>query len=137
MNLTPKQLAILRFIDAFVDTHDYSPTLAAIAASFKVSTITILEHLNALERKGMLTRRAHEARSIQLTAAGLVASKEGASGLMDQIHVEVIDGHAHLVFPAESSVVKRYLAAVGTGSRPSLRTLLTCIPEPQPQQEMV
>lgn len=135
MNLTPCQIKILRFIDAFTDTHDYAPTLQDIALAQKTSTITSLEHLNALERKGMITRRSNEARSIQLTPCGVITSKLGSVTPMDHIHVEVIDGHAHLVFPKDSTVTKRYIEAVGGGARPTLRTLLKSIPEPKPEEK--
>ena len=63
MNYTPKQLQILQMIYQFQQQHNYSPTYAELAAALKVSTITVFEHLEALERKGAIRRRRHEARS--------------------------------------------------------------------------
>src|SRR4051812_5839493 len=67
MNYTPKQLQILRLIHAFQQQHGYSPTYAELAKQLGVSTITVFEHLEALERKGAIRRRRHEARSVEIT----------------------------------------------------------------------
>lgn len=66
MNYTPKQLQILRLIYQFQQEHGYSPTYAELAKQLNVSTITVFEHLEALERKGAIRRRRHEARSVEI-----------------------------------------------------------------------
>lgn len=66
MNYTPKQLQILKLIHAFQDEHGYSPTYAELAKKLGVSTITVFEHLEALERKNAIRRRRHEARSVEI-----------------------------------------------------------------------
>jgi repressor LexA len=66
MNYTPKQLQILRLISEYQTRHKYSPTYAELARELNVSTITVFEHLEALERKGAIKRRRHEARSVEL-----------------------------------------------------------------------
>jgi len=66
MNLTPKQLRILEYIRSYIDTNGYSPTLQDIAGQFKVSTVTVFEHLNALEKKGAIRRAKHKTRSIEI-----------------------------------------------------------------------
>jgi repressor LexA len=66
MNYTPKQLQILRLIHEFQIKHNYSPTYAELAKELGVSTITVFEHLEALERKGAISRRRHEARSVEI-----------------------------------------------------------------------
>ena len=66
MNLTPKQIRILDFIRTFRDEHTYSPTLEEIAVTFEVSKITVLQHLRALEKRGVIRRRRYQARSIEL-----------------------------------------------------------------------
>jgi len=67
VNYTPKQLHILRLIQQYQQRHNYSPTYAELAEELKVSTITVFEHLEALERKGAIRRRRHEARSVEIT----------------------------------------------------------------------
>ena len=66
MNYTPKQLQILRLIYTYQNGNGYSPTYAELAKELGVSTITVFEHLEALERKGAIRRRRHEARSVEI-----------------------------------------------------------------------
>ncbi|MEI6236034.1 MAG: transcriptional repressor LexA [Planctomycetota bacterium] len=66
MNYTPKQLQILKLIFHFQQEHGFSPTYAELAKELKVSTITVFEHLQALERKNAIRRRRHEARSVEI-----------------------------------------------------------------------
>ncbi|HLX61647.1 MAG TPA: transcriptional repressor LexA [Planctomycetota bacterium] len=66
MNYTPKQLQILKLIHQFQEEHGYSPTYAELAKQLGVSTITVFEHLEALERKNAIRRRRHEARSVEI-----------------------------------------------------------------------
>ncbi len=66
MNYTPKQLQILQLIFDYQKEHGFSPTYAELAKDLGVSTITVFEHLEALERKGAIRRRRHEARSVEI-----------------------------------------------------------------------
>ncbi|KAF0241285.1 MAG: repressor [Planctomycetota bacterium] len=76
MNITPKQLNILKFIQGFTETNQYSPTLQEIADHIGVSKITILDHLRALERRGIIRRQRYLSRSIEVTV-GLDDSEPG------------------------------------------------------------
>lgn len=67
MRLTPKQLKILQFIEHFRNERGISPTLQEIADHFRVTKITIYEHINTLERRGAIKREKHLARSIEIT----------------------------------------------------------------------
>jgi repressor LexA len=64
--LTKKQLAILKFIREYWVEHEVAPTLAEIAEHFSVTKITIFEHISALERKQVIRRTKHMARSIEI-----------------------------------------------------------------------
>ena len=66
MNLTPKQLRVLEFVRNFRSSHGYAPTLEEIAQASRVSKVTILQHLRALERRGAIRRRRYQARAIEL-----------------------------------------------------------------------
>ena len=66
MNLTPKQLEVLRCIVRFRNRNGYSPTLAELADRLGVSKVTVFEHIGALERKGAVRRDKHKARSLEL-----------------------------------------------------------------------
>jgi repressor LexA len=76
MNYTPKQLEILKLIYQFQNLHGYSPTYAELASHLKVSTITVFEHLTALERKNAVQRRRHEARSIEIVDRDFIKKVE-------------------------------------------------------------
>ena len=76
MNITPKQLRILKFIQSFTESNRYSPTLQEIADEIGVSKITILDHLRALERRGIIRRQRYLSRSIEVVV-GLSDSEPG------------------------------------------------------------
>jgi repressor LexA len=66
MNLTPKQLAILKLIRNHRIAHGYSPTMQELADELGVSKVTVFEHVEALIRKGALVRDPNKARSLSL-----------------------------------------------------------------------
>ena len=66
-SLTPKQLRILTFIRDFSKARGYAPTMQELADEFRVSKVTVFEHIAALERKDYLRRSRHKARSLQLS----------------------------------------------------------------------
>jgi repressor LexA len=72
MNYTPRQLQVLRLIHEYQQKYHYSPTYAELARQLGVSTITVFEHLESLERKGAIQRRRHEARSVEIVDPGFL-----------------------------------------------------------------
>ena len=72
MNLTPKQLKILQLIRDSRVTHGYSPTMQELADALGISKVTVFEHVEALIRKGALTREANKARSLSICDHALV-----------------------------------------------------------------
>lgn len=64
MNLTPKQLDILRRIRDQRIAHGYSPTMQELADELGVSKVTVFEHVEALIKKGALQRDPNKARSL-------------------------------------------------------------------------
>jgi repressor LexA len=66
MHYTKRQMEILRFVLSYQKEHGISPLLEEIATHFGVSTVTIFEHLVALEKKGAIVRKKHAARSIEI-----------------------------------------------------------------------
>jgi repressor LexA len=67
MNLTARQKQILEFIQQFVESHGYSPSLEEIAESFDIASVNaVFKHLAALEKRGFIHRATNQARSIQL-----------------------------------------------------------------------
>lgn len=65
--LTPRQIEILTMVRDGRRQNGYSPTLQEIADELGISKITVFEHVEALLKKGMLTRRSNRARSLALT----------------------------------------------------------------------
>jgi repressor LexA len=66
--LTPRQSQVLAFITGFIDTHGYPPTLREIGHHLEVNgTLGVMRHLEALEKKGYLTKSAGSSRGIMLT----------------------------------------------------------------------
>lgn len=67
-SLTPKQLRVLTFIRDFTNARGYAPTMQELADEFGVSKVTVFEHIAALQKKGLLRRSRHKARSLRLSA---------------------------------------------------------------------
>ena len=66
MNLTPRQLKIVRFIRDYVAEHEIPPTMQEIADHLGVSRPTVFEHIEALEARGAIRRRRTISRGIEL-----------------------------------------------------------------------
>lgn len=66
MNLTPRQLEIVNFIRDFTAAHEYAPTMQEIADHLGIRRPTVFEHIEALERRGALTRQRTRSRAIEL-----------------------------------------------------------------------
>ena len=65
-NLTPRQLQIVRFIQNYWVEHEYAPTMQEIADHLGVSRPTVFEHIEAMEKKKVLSREPTLARSVVL-----------------------------------------------------------------------
>lgn len=63
--LTPRQMEMAELVAAFIADQNMSPTMQEIADAMGVSKVTVFEHAGALERKGVLRRDKHRARSIR------------------------------------------------------------------------
>ena len=81
MNLTPKQLHILTRIRDMRLTRGYSPTLQELADELEVSKVTVFEHVEALIKKGALSRQPNKARSLQINPEFLVPDSDTAARL--------------------------------------------------------
>lgn len=67
--LTTRQAQVLDFVTAYIDQHGCPPTLREISSEFGLAgTATAIMHLEALERKGYITRREGSSRSISLVS---------------------------------------------------------------------
>ncbi len=68
MNLTPRQLDVVVAIRNYRHLHGYSPTMQELADQLGTSKVTIFEHVGALEKKRVLRRDKHKARSVEIVA---------------------------------------------------------------------
>jgi len=75
MNLTPKQLRILKLIRDSRVRRGYSPTMQELADEIGVSKVTVFEHVEALIKKGALVREPNKARSLSI-ADGIAVPDE-------------------------------------------------------------
>ena len=67
-----RQKQILGFIKQFIQSNGTAPTLKQIAESIGVSSLaTVHEHLQALEAKGLITRKSGKMRSIDLAQSNI------------------------------------------------------------------
>lgn len=76
MNLTPKQLYVLKRIRDQRLAHGYSPTMQELADELGVSKVTIFEHVEALIRKGALVREPNKARSLVVSPSAALPDEE-------------------------------------------------------------
>ncbi|MFM2163825.1 MAG: LexA repressor [Planctomycetota bacterium] len=67
MNLTPKQLRVLKLVDHWRRSKGYSPTMQELADQLGVSKVTVFEHVQSLVSKGALERDPNKARSLTLS----------------------------------------------------------------------
>src|SRR3954470_1822425 len=68
MNLTPRQTDVIVAIRNYRHLHGYSPTMQELADQLGTSKVTIFEHVGALEKKRVLRRDKHKARSLETTS---------------------------------------------------------------------
>lgn len=68
MNLTPRQLDVLVAIRNYRHLHGMAPTMQELADQLGTSKVTIFEHIEALERKGVIRRNPHMLRSLEIVA---------------------------------------------------------------------
>src|SRR3954451_11376113 len=66
MNLTPRQLDVIVAIRNYRHLHGYSPTMQELADQLGTSKVTIFEHVGALEKKRVIRRDKHKARSLEI-----------------------------------------------------------------------
>jgi repressor LexA len=77
--LTPKQMRILVLVRDYQRKHGYSPTMQEIADVLGITKVTVFEHVSGLEKKGLLRRSRHRARSLELTQRVEFPDESGAS----------------------------------------------------------
>jgi len=75
VTLYKKQKQILDFISQYIQMNGYSPTLQEIADSMNLSSLaTVHEHLQALERKGIIRKFEGAVRGIEIVDSSINAN---------------------------------------------------------------
>src|SRR5436305_879906 len=65
--LTPKQERVFKFLRAYIESNNESPSIEEICERFNLrSPATVHQHLTALERLGLISRVPNVARGIRL-----------------------------------------------------------------------
>ncbi len=78
IQVTPRQLQVLRAIADLQLNRCYSPTIAEVADLLSISRTTAFEHIGVLREKGLLARSKGKVRSLRLTARANRLLKEDA-----------------------------------------------------------
>ena len=81
MNLTPRQLDVVVAIRNYRHLHGYSPTMQELADQLGTSKVTIFEHVGALEKKRVLKRDKHKARSLEIVSDELLPDEDRSTKL--------------------------------------------------------
>lgn len=80
MHYTPKQLKVMQFIRDFRGENMVSPTLEELADHLGVTKPTAFGHIEALIKKGALTKTRSEARSLEITDQQFVLQPSTVTG---------------------------------------------------------
>src|SRR5438552_3932249 len=75
--LTERQQAILDFINEYVDSNGFPPSVREIGRHFKIYPATVQDHISALERKGALHKKRFQSRSLSVPASSRPAAGSG------------------------------------------------------------
>ncbi|MBU0927307.1 MAG: transcriptional repressor LexA [Spirochaetes bacterium] len=74
-DLTDRQKEVLDYIEAFIETNPYPPTIREIAANFGMSVKGAYDHLKALERKGRIRAGGGRSRKIEIIGKSLKSGR--------------------------------------------------------------
>ena len=113
MNLTPKQLRILKLIRDWRVRHGFSPTMQELADEIGVSKVTVFEHVEALIKKGALTREANKARSLSIAEGTTVPDEDRP--LKFPLVGKIAAGHPIEKVPDTDEIDLGELLGAGTG----------------------
>src|SRR6202050_3661134 len=81
MNLTPRQLDVVVAIRNYRYLNGYSPTMQELADQLGTSKVTIFEHVGALEKKRVIRRDKHKARSLEIISDELLPDENRSTKL--------------------------------------------------------
>ncbi len=124
MTLTPKQKRIVDLIREAVRTNGFAPTMQELADTLGVNKVTVFEHVEALVRKGALTRQPHQSRSLRPTdMVDPVALEAAARAIVTAAH-----SGKHVTVP--NHLIDQLASVLGAP------TVLSAAPRPSPTGTM-
>jgi len=88
MDITPRQIELLKALAAFEHSRCYSATMQELADELGVRRSTVFEHIATLRQKGLLVPSRGKARSLRLTATG----EELLEKSLDSGHIAQVEG---------------------------------------------
>jgi repressor LexA len=75
--LTERQQSILDFINEYVESNGFPPSVREIGRHFGIYPATVQDHISALERKGFLQKKRFQSRTLSVPAS----SRPSAAGI--------------------------------------------------------
>jgi repressor LexA len=89
--LSKRQTKIVEFLQDFIDTHHYPPTIREIGAAAKISSTSVVNYnLNRLEELGYIERQRTVSRGLRLLKPLQQAAQEVVESIRDFIEVPVV-----------------------------------------------
>ena len=89
--LSERQTKIVEFLQNFIDTHRYPPTIREIGAAAKISSTSVVNYnLNRLEELGYIERQRTVSRGLRLLKPLQQAVQEVVEGVKDLIEIPVV-----------------------------------------------
>ncbi len=121
-NLTPKQLKILTLIRETRTIRGYSPTMQELANELGVSKVTVFEHIEALIKKGVLSRDPNKARSLEVASGVKLPDEQRHTRLplvgviSAGVPIEAVEDREHLdleeIFAPRASAPNQFVLRV-------------------------
>ena len=68
---SPVQKKVLAYIGEYISRAGMAPTYEEIANKFRITKVTVWEHLHNMKKTGLITLKKHKRRSIQILAKQL------------------------------------------------------------------
>ncbi len=90
INLTEKQIRVLRFFRDYREENGLSPTLEEAASALGVSKITVHEHVTQLNKKGAVHRDKAKARSVTVLYDPDQQRLTSGSGHGDEVTIPIL-----------------------------------------------
>jgi repressor LexA len=89
--LSERQIKIMEFLQEFISTHNYPPTIREIGEAVKISSTSVVNYnLNRLEELGLIARARTVSRGLRLLKPLRMAAEELATAVKDFIEVPIV-----------------------------------------------